>query len=300
MKRLQADIRAGRLDLILAFKMDRIGRNTVDFRNFEALIKKHEVNLQFFNDRYETDTASDFLANHITMGFAEHERLVIGERTREALEKRARNGLWNGGYIFGYRRDEQTEKLVPHDREAEIIRRHFYDAMEELGSVGRVLQRLHRLGIRYPDQKPDREKGSGGKPFEKQQVRRILENPIYLGHVVWGKIRTENAHPAIVSEEQATRVRAILNQNRNRRSNTRYSRGRQYPLKGLVLCSCGHYMTPKGATGRSGACFYYECSRQIHQQSRADCSSPRIPAVALEDGVKGLLRRIGTYPQARE
>ncbi len=300
MKRLQADIRAGRLDLILAYKMDRIGRHTVDFRNFETLLKTHEVDLQFFNDRYETETASDFLSNHITIGFAEHERLVIGERTKAALDNRARNGFWNGGFMFGYRKDEQTKKLVPCPEEAEIVRRHIYDAMEELGSVGQVLQRLHRLGIRYPAQKPGREKGGGERPFEKQQVVRILENPIYLGHVVWGKISTPNAHPAIVSEEQAARVRAILNQNRKRRTSTRYSRGRQYPLKGLVLCSCGNHMTPKGATGRSGACFYYECSRQMHQQSRAECSSPRIPAVALEDAVKGLLRRIGTFPQARE
>ncbi len=299
-KRLQADVRAGRLDLILAFKMDRIGRNTVDFRNFETLLKTHEVDLQFFNDRYETETASDFLANHITIGFAEHERLVIGERTRQALERRAQNGHWNGGFVFGYRKDEQTEKLVPHADEAEVVRKHIYDAMEELGSVGRVLQRLHRLGIRYPAQKPDRQKGGGERPFEKQQVRRILENPIYLGHVVWGIIRTENAHPAIVTEGQAARVRAMLNQNRRRRSNTRYFRGRQYPLKGLVLCSCGNHMTPKGATGRVGLCFYYECTRQIHQQSRIECSSPRIPAVALEDAVKGLLRRISTSPQARE
>lgn len=300
MKPLQADVQAGRIDLILAYKMDRIGRHTVDFRNFETLLKKHEVDLQFFNDRYETETASEFLNNHITIGFAEHERLVIGERTKAALDNRAQNGFWNGGNMFGYRKDEQTKKLVQHPVEAEVVRKHIYDMTEELGSVGRVLQRLHRLGIRYPAQKPGREKGGGERPFEKQQVVRILENPIYLGHIVWGKIRTENAHPAIITEEQATRVRAMLNQNRKRRSNTRYSRGRQYPLKGLVLCSCGHHMTPKGATGRSGACFYYECSRQIHQQSRAECSSPRIPAVALEDGVKGLLRRIGTFPQARE
>ena len=300
MKRLQADVQAGRIDLILAYKMDRIGRHTVDFRNFETLLKKHEVELQFFNDRYETETAYDFLSNHITIGFAEHERLVIGERTKAALDNRAQNGFWNGGFMFGYRKDEQTKKLVPCPEEAEMVRRHIYDAMEELGSVGRVLQRLHRLGIRYPARGSDRKKGGGERPFEKQQVVRILENPIYLGHIVWGKIRTENAHTPIVSEEQATRVRAILNQNRKRRTSTRYSRGRQYPLKGLVQCSCGHHMTPKGATGRSGACFYYECSRQIHQQSRAECSSPRIPAVALEDGVKGLLRRIGTFPQARE
>lgn len=299
-KRLQADVQAGRIDLILAYKMDRIGRHTVDFRNFETLLKKHGVGLQFFNDRYETETASDFLSNHITIGFAEHERLVIGERTKAALDNRAQNGFWNGGVVFGYRKDEQTKKLVPYPEEAEVVRRHIYDAMEELGSVGRVLQRLHRLGIRCPARGSDRKKGGGERPFEKQQVVRILENPIYLGDVVWGKIRTENAHPAVITAGQAARVRAILNQNRKRRTSSRYSRGRQYPLKGLVQCSCGHHMTPKGATGRSGPCFYYECTRQIHQQSRAECSSPRIPAVALEEAVKGLIRRIATLPQARE
>src|SRR5262245_38968524 len=72
-KRLHADVLAGRLALVVAYKTDRFRSNTVDFRNVEALLAKHHVDLLFFNVRYETGTASDFLNNHITMGFAEHE-----------------------------------------------------------------------------------------------------------------------------------------------------------------------------------------------------------------------------------
>ncbi len=174
---------------------------------------------------YGTETASDFLANHITIGFAEHEHLVIGERTREALVKRARNGLWNGGYIFGFRKDETTEKLVPHAAEAEIVRKHIFDAFEALGSVGRVVQRLHELGVRYPIQRSSQAPSGGkppDKPFDKQIVRRILENDVNLGHVIWGEIRSEDAHPAIIEVEQFKRVGRLLNHNRRWRTNTRY------------------------------------------------------------------------------
>ncbi len=302
-QRLQADIQAGRIDLILAFKMDRIGRNTVDFRNFETLLKKHKVDLQFFNDRYETETASDFLANHITIGFAEHERLVIGERTREALLKRALNGLWNGGYIFGFRKDEKTEKLVKHPEEAEIVKKHIFDAYERLCSLDKVVQQLHSNGIRYPIQRSASVVNQGKrieKPFDKQIVRRMLENEVHLGHVVWGGIRTENAHPKIIEPEQFQRVKRQLDQNRRKRTNTRYARGRQYPLRGLVCCSCGCRMTPQGARGRSRTCHYYFCTRQSHQAGKVECSSPRIPAEALEAALFRLLRQISTCRNLRE
>lgn len=162
-KRLQADIRAGRIDLIIAYKMDRISRNTLDFRNFETLIEKHEVDLQFFNDRYETRTASDFFVNHVMIGQAEFELLQIGERTRDGLNRNATKGVWNGRPGFGYRKDESSGKLVPHPDEAEVIRKHIFDAMEVLGSVGRVLQRLHRLGVRHPKYGPDQEKVGTGR-----------------------------------------------------------------------------------------------------------------------------------------
>ncbi len=303
MQRLHADIRGGRLDIILAFKMDRVSRNTVDFRTFEATLKQHNVELQFFNDHYGNRTASDFLTSHMMIGIAEHERLVIGERTRMTMEDRARRGLWNGGYIFGYRKDEKTEKLVPHAAEAEVVRTHIFDAFEALGSVGRVVQRLHELGVRYPIQRSSQVPSGGkplDKPFDKQIVRRILENEVHLGHVVWGEIRTENAHSAIIEVDQFKRVGRLLNHNRRPRTNTRYARGRQYPLRSLVYCGCGSRMTPKGATGRTTTCHYYCCSRQNHQAGKVECSSPGIPAEALEAAIIRLLRRIATCRDFRE
>ncbi len=163
--------------------------------------------------------------------------------------------------------------------------------------------RLNALGVRYPIRRSAAACSDGkplDKPFDKQIVRRILENEVYLGHVVWGEIRTEKAHPQIIETDQFTRVGRLLNQNRRRRTNTRYSRGRQYPLRSLVYCGCGSRMTPKGATGRTTTCHYYCCSRQNHQAGKIECSSPGIPAEALEAAVIRLLRRIATCRDFRE
>jgi site-specific DNA recombinase len=237
------------------------------------------------------------------IGIAEHERRVIGERTRMTMEDRARRGLWNGGYIFGYRKDETTEKLVKHPEEAEIVKKHIFDAYERLCSLDKVVQQLHSIGLRYPIQRSASVVNQGKrieKPFDKQIVRRMLENEVHLGHVVWGGIRTENAHPKIIEPEQFQRVKRQLDQNRRKRTNTRYARGRQYPLRGLVCCSCGCRMTPQGARGRSRTCHYYFCTRQSHQAGKVECSSPRIPAEALEAALIRLLRQISTCRNMRE
>lgn len=302
MQRLQADIRSGRLDVVFAFKMDRVSRNTVDFRTFETFLKKHEVELQFFNDHYGNRTASDFLTSHMMIGIAEHERRVIGERTRMTMEDRARRGLWNGGYIFGYRKDEKTEKLVKHPEEAEIVKR-IFDEYVEHSSLDQVVQKLHSLGIRYPIQRSASAVNQGKrikKPFDKQIVRRMLENKVHLGYVVWGEVETEDAHPKIIELKQFQEVKRLLDQNRRKRTNSRYARGRQYPLRGLVCCSCGSRMTPQGAGGRSRTCHYYFCTRQSHQAGKMECSSPRIPAEALEAAVFRILRQIATCRNMRE
>ena len=299
-RRLQYDVQRGELDLVLAMKIDRLSRNTDDFRIIEQVLEEHKVEFCPINDFYDPSNAQGWFMRHMTIGQAEYERRVIGERTRDGLNFRARQGWWNGGFLYGYRKDEQTEKLVPHPEEAEIVRKHFFDAFERLGSVGRVLEHLGKVGIRYPIRRTGQEGPAGFKPFEKQQVRRILENEVYLGHIVWSKIRTEHAHEAIISQEQFARVQRQLNQNRKGRANSRYSRGRQSPLRNLVRCGCGHRMTPKGGTGRNGTHHYYECTRTIHQGGRLECCAPRIPAAALEGAVLRCLRRLSTSQQARQ
>ncbi len=295
--RLQQAIQRGEIDALVIVKLDRLSRNTDDFRVIEKLLDKHQVDLYPLNDFYDMSNAQGWYMRHMTVGNAEYERRVTSERTKLAMDYRAKRGMWNGGYIFGYRKDHESEKLLVHSEEAGIIRNHFYVQFEKLGSVGRVQKHLQNHGIMF--EKHQKNGTLSKKSFSKAQIRRVLENDVYLGHIVWGKVRTENAHPPIVTIEQAKRVRRQLNQNRQRKTNTRYSRGRQYPLKNLVRCVCGHHMTPAGAIGRNEKYYYYECTLRNHR-GKASCSQPAIPAVALEDAVFARVRQLGTSKEARK
>ena len=309
--RMQQKIRKGAVDVVLAFKIDRLSRNTDDFRDIERLLEEHGVELLPINDIYDPSNAQGWFMRHMTIGQAEYERRVIGERTRLAMEYRARQGMWNGGFLYGYRKDKKTERLMVHADEAEVIRRDIFDAFERLGSVGRVLEHLRNRGIQYPNKRT----ADSGEPenfvqFQKQRVRRILENEVYLGHIIWGKkrigtqkgttvTRTENAHEPIITKEQFARVQRQLNQNRKKRTNTRYARGRQSPLKGLIRCACGSYMVAKGGTGRNATHHYYSCTRRNHE-GKDSCDSPAYRADALETAVINRLKRISTTPEARQ
>lgn len=295
--RLQQAIQRGEIDALVIVKLDRLSRNTDDFRVIEKLLDKHQVDLYPLNDFYDMSNAQGWYMRHMTVGNAEYERRVTSERTKIAMDYRATRGMWNGGYIFGYRKDPESEKLLINSEEARVIRHHFYDQFEKLGSVGRVLKHLQNHGIMFEKR---RKNGTlSKKSFSKAQIRRVLENDVYLGHIVWGDVHTKNAHPPIVTHEQAKRVRRQLNQNRQRKSNTRYSRGRQYPLKNLVRCVCGHHMTPTGAIGRNEKYFYYECTLRNHR-GEASCNQPAIPAPALEAAVTARVRQLGTSKEARK
>jgi site-specific DNA recombinase len=309
--RMEHTIRKGTVDVVLAFKIDRLSRNTDDFRGIERLLDEHGVELLPINDMYDPSNAQGWFMSHMTIGQAEYERRVIGERTRLAMEYRAKQGMWNGGFLFGYRKDEKTERLVIHPGEAEIIRRDIYDTFERQGSVGKVLEHLQNHGIMYPNKRSS----SGDDPdefvpFQKQRIRRILENEVYLGHTIWGNatpkgrksakvVRTENSHAPIIAKEQFVRVQRQLNQNRKRRTNTRYARGRQSPLKGLIRCACGCHMVAKGGTGRNETHHYYGCTRRNHE-GKNSCNSPAFRADALETAVINRLKRISTSPEARQ
>ena len=182
---------------------------------------------------------------------------------------------------------------------APIIKENFFNAFEMLGSAGAVQKELARLGIWVPDWKSRTGKVHPSKPFEKQQVIRVLRNEIYLGRIKWGDASRDDCHEPIISHDQFDRVQALLRHTTRKRENHRYARGRGYILRGLVRCGCSAMMTPKGAGGRNATYSYYECTRQIHG-GRSACGAARIPAEALEKAVIGRVRQIGSTEAARE
>lgn len=300
LQRLKRDIAAGKVDLVVTFKLDRLTRSLLDFVELWKLFDDHGVRVVSLRENFDTSGPMGEAMLKLIMVFAELERKLTAERTAAIMLDRAERGEWNGGILRGYRPDpDNPGKLTVAPEEAAVIQSNFFDAFEKLGSAGAVQRELRKSGVWVPEWKSRGGKVHLSRPYAKQQVIRILRNPIFIGRIEYGGLSKDGCHEPIITKQQFDRVQRLLDETTKKRRSHRHSRGRGYPLRGLVRCGCGAMMTPKGAVAKGKSFRYYECTRQIHG-GRAACSAARIPAKALEEAVVARLRTMGTSHAARE
>ena len=299
--RLKGDIEAGQIDVVICMKLDRITRSLADFVELWELFESRGVNVISLREQFDTSTPSGRAMLRMIIVFAELEREMTSERTFDIMKDRVERGLWNGGCIVGYKSDPtEPGKLLVDPEWADIIRRQFFDAFEELGSAGAVQRKLHKLGLRCPVWTSRSGKVRGGKLFTKQQVIAILRSPLYIGRIKWGEAFKDDCHEPLISKEQFERVQRVLGETTKHRRNHRRNSDRCYLLRGLVRCSCGAQMTPAGAHGHGGKYHYYVCTRQVHEGGKVSCQAPRFPAEALEIAILERIRVLAAMEEARE
>ena len=300
LQRLKRDISAGRIDLVICFKLDRITRSLKDFVDLWALFAEHEVNVSSLREKFDTSMPTGEAMVQLIMVFAQLERKMTAERTFSIMRDRADRGLWNGGHVLGYRSvQDDPGKLEIEPVGAAIVRR-IFDSFEELGSAGAATRRLNELGIRLPTYRTRSDKQRGGNLFTKQKVIGILRNAIYLGKIHWGESVKENCHDPIITVQQFDRVQLQIGKMLVRRMNLKKPKGRVYLLSGLLRCQCGAHMVGASAHGRTDVNYYYVCTRQQHEGGKYSCQSSRIPAVALENALLGRIRDLGRMVEARD
>ncbi len=301
LQRLKRDIAAGKIDIVICFKLDRVTRSLPDFIELWQLFEEHDVNVISLREQFDTTSPTGRAMLKLIMVFAELEREMTAERTFATMRDRVDRGLWNGGHVLGYLSDpKEPGRLLVDPEWAPIIQEQFFNAFEKLGSSTEVLKRLNELNLKTPVRESRAGKIRGGQVFTKQKVVDILRNPIYIGRVHWGEATCDDSHEAIISPEQFARVQARLGETTRHRRNHKYSRGRSYLLRGIVRCSCGAHMTPQGAQGRSKTYHYYVCTRQLHEGGTVSCAAPRIPAEPLEAAVLLRIRELGALEIARD
>lgn len=303
LQRLKREIAAGKVDIVICFKLDRITRSLKDFVDLWSLFEEHGVDVISLREKFDTSMPTGEAMVQLIMVFAQLERRMTAERTYSIMRDRADRGLWNGGHILGYRSKPDEPGQLEVDQEAAVLVHSIFDKFEEYGSSGAVVRLLSDQGIRYPRYETRSGKQRGGKLFAKQKVTGILRNPVYIGKIRWGNAVYEGNHPPIIAVEQFERVQVQLAQTLKRRMNLRVKKtlaSRIYLLSGLLRCSCGAHMTGAKAHGRTNAHSYYVCTRQSHEGGKYSCSAPRIPAEALEEAVIGRIRELGNAIEARE
>src|SRR6516162_4022378 len=177
LKRLLADVRARRLDVIVVYKVDRLTRSLSDFAKLVELFDAHGVSFISITQSFNTTTSIGRLTLNMLLSFAQFEREVTGERIRDKIAASKKKGMWMGGNVpLGYDANERT--LVINPAEAETVRR-IFALYRDLGCVRRVKEAADRLGLRTKSSTTTNGTERGGKPFSRGHLYTLLSNPIY-------------------------------------------------------------------------------------------------------------------------
>src|SRR6201990_2156914 len=208
LQRLLADIRTGRIDIIVVYKVDRLTRSLGDFARLVELFDAEAVSFVSVTQQFNTTSSMGRLTLNVLLSFAQFEREITGERIRDKIAASKKKGMWMGGNVpLGYDANERT--LVINPAEAETVRRVFA-LYRELGCVRRVKEEADRDGLRTKCRTAANGTEHGGKPFSRGHLYTLLSNPIYSGHIVHKGQLHPGQQAAVIDDESWSAVRDQL------------------------------------------------------------------------------------------
>ena len=281
LQKLLFDAQAGRFNVLVVTKFDRISRNVKDFLDLDETLNKLGIDIIVTTQNLDTTTPQGKMMRTILVAFAQFERDMIAERTREKLYNQAKSGYWGGGHVLlGY--DVADKKLVINQKEAEIVRGVFSQYLSTPSTV-KVANWLNDQGFRTKVRTAKSGKTSGGGEFSNQLVHDMLRNRIYIGLITFQGETFKGLHDPIVDEGLFEKVQKRLDES----TVDRYSTYEDSPLLLLGLTKCGFcdnqlttFFAQKKKTGHRH--FYYRCTTTSKFGSDK-CQSKNLPAHELED-----------------
>src|SRR5438477_261310 len=208
LQQLIADIRAGRIDIVVVYKVDRLTRSLADFARLVELFDAEAVSFVSVTQQFNTTSSMGRLTLNVLLSFAQFEREVTGERIRDKIAASKKKGMWMGGNVpLGYDANERT--LVINPAEAETVRR-IFALYRELGCVRRVKEEADRLGLRTKCSTTTNGTERGGKTFSRGHLYTLLSNPIYTGQIAHKREYHPGQQPALIDDKTWTAVRNQL------------------------------------------------------------------------------------------
>lgn len=282
LKQLLLDVVSGEIDIVVVYKTDRLTRSIRDFSKIMEAFDVHGVSLVAVTQSFNTSTSMGRLTLHMLLSFAQFERELASERTRDKIALQRSRGMWSGGRpMLGY--DITPAGLVINPTEAALVRRIFGLYLTHRSLTG-VLEVLATEGITNKRWTTKAGKPQGGIPFAKSTLSQLLSSILYRGQVPHKDKTYPGQHAAIIDESVYRRVQVLLAD--NRRCGPSAIRNRhQGLLKGLVVCAgCGkamvHTFTSKGNVTHR----YYACNSRVGASAKK-CAGGSLPAGQLEEFV---------------
>lgn len=284
LKRLLADVQARRIDCVVVYKVDRLSRSLLDFASIMGTLDKHNVSFVSVTQQFNTTTSLGRLTLNILLSFAQFEREIISERTRDKVFAARRKGKWTGGYpVLGYDVAAAGGKLNVNEQEAKQVRA-IFQIFARKGTLVETLYEIDRRGWKTKSWVTRRGTTHLGKPFTRHTLEYLLWNPIYLGKVrLKGELHA-GEQAAIVDSKLWRKVNRLLKAHQMARE----SQPRQPQnalLRGLLFCEpCGTPMVPT-YTKRNGRRIRYYTCLAAQKRGWKTCPSRALPAQLIEAAV---------------
>src|SRR6266853_1981303 len=240
LQRLLEDLRAGKVDIIVVYKVDRLTRSLADFAKLVELFDQHGVSFVSVTQQFNTTTSMGRLTLNVLLSFAQFEREVTSERIRDKIGASKRRGLWVGGMVpLGY--VSRDKKLFIEKEQAErvctIFRRYL-----DLGSIGLLLADLRERGIVTKVRQLSDGRTVGGIPFTRGPLAYLLRNRFYIGEVAFRGQICPGEHPPILDRDLFEAVQLKLAEQHNGYRAARASP--EAPLMGRIFDDRGNHMSP--------------------------------------------------------
>ena len=282
------DIEAKRVDCVVVYKVDRLSRSLLDFARLMDRFDQHSVSFVSVTQQFNTTTSLGRLTLNILLSFAQFEREIISERTRDKMSAARRKGKWVGGTpVLGYDVDPRGGRLVINEKEARRVRE-IFDLYRRHCLLATVVAELARRGWTTKSWKSKRGIRHTGRPFTKASLTRLLTNPIYAGRVAYRDVIYPGEHPRIIDPVLWDSVNAEFQERQRGKYEPR--REQDALLAGLLFCA--HCRKPMAATYsvRRGRRYRYYVCRRATQNGWGSCPTKSVSARLMEDSLVGQLR----------
>jgi site-specific DNA recombinase len=283
LRRLLTDIGAGKVDVVVVYKIDRLSRSLMDFSRLVELFDKHQVTFVSVTQSFNTTTSMGRLTLNVLLSFAQFEREVIGERIRDKFMASRKRGMWMGGWApLGY--EVRDRKLMVNEVDAKLVRS-IFQRFVKTGSITALARELIAENVR----------NKYNKLIDKGILYKMLNNPVYIGVAVHKGVSYPGEHVGIIDRKIWDKVQAMFQESpRKRAAATRA----QTPalLKGIIFDAKGVAMSPTH-TRRNGRLYRYYLSQTVLKEGAGDTPIARVPAAEIEKIVIDQVRVLLLSPE---
>lgn len=289
LKKLMEDIQAGKVHIVVVYKIDRLTRSLMDFAKLVEIFDKHGVTFVSVTQSFNTTTSMGRLTLNVLLSFAQFEREVTGERIRDKIAASKKKGMWMGGMTpFGY--DRVDKKLLVNTEEAKTVRLIFQKYLA-LGCVRRLKEYLDTNGIRSKIRTSKKGQQWGGAKFSRGLLYKLLINPVYVGRIKHKTIVYEGQHEAIVPIELWDKVQTQMAQQAATPRGLEKSRPVGNLLKGILFDTDGNRYSPS-FTNKGKRQYRYYVSQALLQNIKAPAGIvTRLSAHETEMAIKEALKK---------